>query len=68
MTSVTYSGVYSIPVTPFNEDKTIDFKSLEKWIAPRLEKPTIDGFFLNALNTAIIPSEDTNLEDTIIIY
>ena len=30
MTSTAYSGVYSIPVTPFNEDKTIDFKSLEK--------------------------------------
>jgi len=49
------------------ESLLLDFKSLEKWIAPRLEKPTIDGFFLNALNTAIIPSEDTNLEDTIAV-
>ena len=49
------------------ESLLLDFKSLEKWIAPRLEKPTIDGFFLNALNTAIIPSEDTKLEDTIAV-
>ena len=45
------------------ESLLLDFKSLEKWIAPRLEKPTIDGFFLNALNTTIIPPEDTILED-----
>jgi len=49
------------------ESLLLDFKSLEKWIAPRLEKPTIDGFFLNALNTAIIPSEDTKLEDTMAV-
>ena len=49
------------------ESLLLDFKSLEKWIAPRLEKPTIDGFFLNALNTAIIPSEDTILEDTMAV-
>ena len=49
------------------ESLLLDFKSSEKWIAPRLEKPTIDGFFLNALNTAIIPSEDTVLEDTMAV-
>jgi integrase len=49
------------------ESLLLDFKSLEKWIAPRLKKPTIDGFFLNALNTAIIPPEDTILEDTTIL-
>ena len=49
------------------ESLLLDFKSLEKWIAPRLKKPTIDGFFLNALNTAIIPPEDTILEDTMAV-
>ena len=33
-----YSGVYSIPVTPFNEDLSIDFVSLRKCIEYFIEK------------------------------
>lgn len=40
-----YSGVYSIPVTPFNEDLSIDFVSLRKCIEYFIEKKT-DGILL----------------------
>ena len=45
MTTATYSGVYSIPVTPFNEDRTIDFKSLAKCLEFLVAKGS-DGIVL----------------------
>lgn len=45
MTSIKYSGIFSIPVTPFNEDKSIDFKSLRNCIEFFLDKKT-DGILL----------------------
>ena len=40
-----YSGVYSIPVTPFNEDLSIDFVSLRKCIEYFIEKKQMEFFF-----------------------
>jgi len=45
LTSIKYSGIFSIPVTPFNEDKSIDFKSLRNCIEFFLDKKT-DGILL----------------------
>ena len=45
MKNTKYSGIYSIPVTPFNEDRSIDFKSLRSCIEYFIEKKT-DGILL----------------------
>ena len=45
MKKTTYSGIYSIPVTPFNEDKSIDFKSLRNCLEYFIDKKT-DGILL----------------------
>ena len=46
MKKTEYKGIYSIPVTPFNEDKSIDFDSLRKCIEYFLDKKT-DGIRQN---------------------
>ena len=43
-----------------------DFPSLEKWISPRLEKPSFDESFLMTINPKILALKDTNLKDTIV--
>ena len=40
-----YSGIYSIPVTPFNEDRSVDYKSLRSCIEFLVEKGS-DGILL----------------------
>ena len=45
MPTSTYSGVYSIPVTPFNEDKSIDLESLNNCLEFLVEKGS-DGIVL----------------------
>ena len=45
MKKTEYKGIYSIPVTPFNEDKSIDYDSLRKCIEYFLDKKT-DGILL----------------------
>lgn len=45
MKNTNYSGIYSIPVTPFNEDKSIDFKSLRNCLEYFIDKKT-DGILL----------------------
>ena len=58
MTSINYSGIYSIPVTPFNEDKSIDFKSLRNSIEYFIDKKT-DGILL-----PVNVSDASKLSDT----
>ncbi|MDE0756454.1 MAG: dihydrodipicolinate synthase family protein, partial [Woeseiaceae bacterium] len=36
-TSTQFRGVYAIPVTPFNEDLSVDWESLQKCIAFSVE-------------------------------
>lgn len=47
MNPTTYSGVYAIPVTPFNEDKSVDYGSLRHCLEFLVEKKT-DGILLPA--------------------
>ena len=49
------------------ETLLLDFPSLRKWIAPRLEKPTIDESFLKAVNPSFLRKMDTNLMDTTVV-
>jgi len=58
MKKTTYSGIYSIPVTPFNEDKSIDFKSLRNCLEYFIDKKT-DGILL-----PVNVSEASKLSDT----
>ena len=58
MENILYSGIYSIPVTPFNEDKSIDFKSLRNCIEYFIDKKT-DGILL-----PVNVSEASKLSDT----
>ena len=58
MKKTEYKGIYSIPVTPFNEDKSIDFDSLRKCIEYFLDKKT-DGILL-----PVNVSEASKLSDT----
>ena len=49
------------------ETLQLDFPSLGKWIKPRMEKPTINGSFLKAINSSYLPRMDTNLMDTMVV-
>ena len=49
------------------ETLLLDFPSLRKWIAPRLEKPTIDKSFLKVINPSFLRKMDTNMMDTTLV-
>ena len=49
------------------ETLLLDFPSLRKWIAPRLEKPTIDKSFLKVINPSFLRKMDTNMMDTTVV-
>ena len=49
------------------ETLLLDFPSLRKWIAPRLEKPTIDESFLKVINPSFLRKMDTNMMDTTLV-
>ena len=49
------------------ETLLLDFPSLRKWIAPRLEKPTIDESFLKVINPSFLRKMDTNMMDTTVV-
>ncbi len=49
------------------ETLLLDFPSLRKWIAPRLDKPTIDKSFLKVINPSFLRKMDTNMMDTTLV-
>ena len=49
------------------ETLLLDFPSLRKWIAPRLEKPSIDKSFLKVINPSFLRKMDTNMMDTTLV-
>ena len=49
------------------ETLLLDFPSLRKWIAPRLENPSIDKSFLKVINPSFLRKMDTNMMDTTLV-
>ena len=55
-----YNGVYSIPVTPFNEDLSIDFVSLRKCIEYFIEKNRWDSSSVNVSEASKLSDFEKN--------